>query len=252
MSRSGDKVFDQNSFFEKAAANVLGECAHVVVFAGRDRPFGQRYVCSGVFDYQSSCAQNCRPRRNASLHLVLFRCCGNTSLDGNLDEYRNCIAIVIGLIVLLLARSHWSIPKDGLEIFKSHPAFAHIPPGDFRAVFKEASRYRVSSDTQITIEGEHCDHFFYLVDGSASAQKLGQTFDLPGGIFIGEVAYLLDQPSSATITVKSGTEVLSWSIPDVRARARRKPRFGLALEAVITRDLARKVAAAVAPTSRPI
>ncbi|MDD9923112.1 MAG: cyclic nucleotide-binding domain-containing protein, partial [Boseongicola sp.] len=134
----------------------------------------------------------------------------------------NCIAIVIGLIVLLLARSHWSIPKDGLEIFKSHPAFAHIPPGDFRAVFKEASRYRVSSDTQITIEGEHCDHFFYLVDGSASAQKLGQTFDLPGGIFIGEVAYLLDQPSSATITVKSGTEVLSWSIPDVRARARRK------------------------------
>ena len=48
-----------------------------------------------------------------------------------------------------------------------------------------------------------------------------------------------------------GAEVLEWRFDTLRRQAARNTRFKLALEAMISSDLARKVSYAVAPQSGP-
>ena len=78
---------------------------------------------------------------------------------------------------------------------------------------------------------------------------LGDEFQMPAGVFVGEVAYLNNTNSAASTWVKEGSEILQWDVSTLRQKAARKDRFRLALEAVLSKDLAAKVAFAVAPQS---
>ena len=56
--------------------------------------------------------------------------------------------------------------------------------------------------------------------------------------------------ASATSWVAAGAEIVEWNVADLRRHSARKPRFKLALEAMISKDLAAKVTYAVAPHSK--
>ncbi len=88
------------------------------------------------------------------------------------------------------------------------------------------------------------------MEGSARVEKFGQCFDLPSQIFVGEVAYLLNRNSAATTILRAGSEVIEWDFVKLRAGSQKKTRFRLALEALISRDLAQKVSLAVAPDAK--
>lgn len=70
---------------------------------------------------------------------------------------------------------------------------------------------------------------------------------MPAGVFVGEVAYVNNTASSATTWVDGDSELLIWDMAVLQRMSRRKARFKLALEAMLTKDLARKVAFSVAP-----
>jgi len=80
-------------------------------------------------------------------------------------------------------------------------------------------------------------------------EKAGDCFNNPAGLVVGKVAYLMQQDSAASTWVDAGSEVLQWEVADLRARSARKDRFKLALEAMISKDLAMKVQVAVAPNT---
>ncbi len=153
-------------------------------------------------------------------------------------------ANVIGLCLLLAGNSRLVIPRDFSDIY---PRFKHLPPGDFRKMMRLGKRYIAGADETLGEEGAPVDRLVYIVNGSAHVRKRGEDFKIPSGIFIGEVAYLLGQGSAATTTLDKGSEIISWSKADLDAASVRSPRFKLALEAAISRDMARKVALAVAP-----
>ena len=67
--------------------------------------------------------------------------------------------------------------------------------------------------------------------------------------FLGEIAFLIGQPSSASAWLHPGAEVLEWDFGDLKRKCRRNSRFRLALEAAISVDLSRKVARAVGANS---
>lgn len=149
----------------------------------------------------------------------------------------------IGGLTSLLARNSWlSIPRAHRDIYASFP---DLPPGDFRALMKLARRFIVDHDTQITKEGQPGRKLYFVLKGATLVRKMDQAFALPPKIFIGEIAFLLGIPSSGSVWLEEGSEVLEWDFEELRRKCARKPRFKLALEAAISVDLANKVASSL-------
>ena len=147
-------------------------------------------------------------------------------------------ANISGLTSLFIRNSRLSIPRAHADIFNDFP---ELPPGDFRALMKLAKRYVVTEDVQITTENEAGSKLYFIVKGSTLVRKGEKAFALPAKIFIGEIAFLLGSPSSGSVWLEEGSEVLEWQFEDLRRKCARKPRFKLALEAAISLDLAGKV-----------
>lgn len=156
------------------------------------------------------------------------------------------VANLIGLGMLMMRRSQWSI-RAGDRVLYDH--FDHMLPGDFSLIMRHCWRETVTERRMVTREGAPADYLYYLVSGSAQVDKAGHSFALPDTVFIGEVSYLLGSAASATTVVEPGSELLIWDRADIARRTRRNPRFGLALDAAISLDMARKVALAVAPAA---
>lgn len=154
------------------------------------------------------------------------------------------IANLIGLAGLYLRRSRFSIPGTHRDIY---PRFSDLPPGDFRALMKRATRRVVFNREQLTEQGQKTQTLTYVLSGTIEVDKDGDRFRLPADVFVGEVAYMRDKPSAASTWVRQGAEVLQWDVDRLRRQSARQTRFRLALEAVISRDLAAKVSMAVAP-----
>jgi hypothetical protein len=144
-----------------------------------------------------------------------------------------------GLSSLIARRSRLAIPRAHADIYND---FSELPPGDFRALMKLARRYEVTDDKQVIVQGEPGQRLYYVLKGSTLVRKGDQAFVLPPKLFLGEIAFLINVPSSASAWLESGAEVLEWRFDDLRRKCARNARFKLALEAAISIDLARKVA----------
>jgi CRP-like cAMP-binding protein len=155
-------------------------------------------------------------------------------------------ANLLGLTGLYLRASRFIVPKAHRDI---HAFFPEVPPGDFRTLVKLSQRVRITEETVITREDARVDRMWFVVSGQLEIDKRGERFSMPAGVFVGEVAFLTGMTASATTVLPAGAEALVWDVEVLRQRARREPRFLMALEAMISRDLALKVALAVAPQS---
>ncbi len=153
------------------------------------------------------------------------------------------VANLIGMTILTLRRFRVSLPSAHTDIY---PKFGMLSPGDFRLVMKHADRIKIDKDSAVTIEGDPVTHLYFILSGSTDVRKRGAEFKLPDGLFVGEVAYLLQRPSVATTTIHAGAEVLRWDLNDLRQNITRNPRFKLAMDAMLSYDLAQKVGEAVA------
>lgn len=153
-------------------------------------------------------------------------------------------ANLLGLAQIFAMQSKWTLPRAYRDLY---PRFNALLPGDFRALMQLAHRETVPKGTVITVQGEPVSHLHYVISGALLAEKNDERFGLPSGIFIGEVAFVINQASSASTWAGSDIEVLRWDFVDLKRKSARNARFKLALEATLTRDLAVKVAYAVAP-----
>lgn len=153
-------------------------------------------------------------------------------------------ANLIGLGTLLWHQSRLAVPAAHRDIY---PLFEGLPPGDFRDLVRQARRHVLTDKTQITTEGVKGGKLYYVISGQTNIVKRGERFTMPPNLFVGEVAYMTDRPSAATARLDAGSEVLEWDVEALRKKAARNSRFQLAIEAMISKDLATKVAFAVAP-----
>ncbi len=154
------------------------------------------------------------------------------------------MANVIGFFGLWLQRSEWIIPRAHRDLYHR---FKALPPGDFRALVAQARRQRIETEQKITTEGAPVDKLYYVIRGALQIEKQGERFRMPAGVFVGEVAYMTGMNSSASTWISADADVLVWDVATLRRLSLRKARFKLALEAMLSADLALKVAYAVAP-----
>lgn len=154
-------------------------------------------------------------------------------------------ANLIGLTNLLFHKSRLFIPRAHRDVYDR--SFLHMPPADFHTLMRIGHREVLQRDTIITREGEPVDKLYFVVEGHVTIEKLGEAFRIPDNVFVGEVGYLTGRAASATTHLPEGAEVIYWRFSDLKRASARKPRFKLAFEAMISRDLADKVSLAVAP-----
>ncbi|MEO1397679.1 MAG: cyclic nucleotide-binding domain-containing protein [Pseudomonadota bacterium] len=157
-------------------------------------------------------------------------------------------ATILGLTLLLASRSRWAIPAAYRDIYAQFP---QLPPGDFAALVKRASRLTVPDGMPLTTEGLPVENLYYVVSGSARITKGADTFQMPSGMFVGEVSLMLGQAASSTAYLMPGSEILVWSSTELMQQTARRPQLKLTLEAAIARDMATKVARAVAADRSP-
>ena len=153
-------------------------------------------------------------------------------------------ANLFGLMSLMAQRSRMIVPARHRDIY---PQFGNLTPGDFRSLVQRADRFVTDADIELAQEGGASENLYFIINGSAKVRKLGAEFVLPSGTFVGEVAYLTGKKSAATTVLSAGSEVLRWRYDDLYRRSAKSSRFKLALEAMISGDLAAKVSLAVAP-----
>ena len=156
------------------------------------------------------------------------------------------LANLFGLFSLWLRSSPLSIPKRHRDIY-AH--FNILPPGDFRKLMSAATREALPSGHILTQANARVKTLYFVVNGSVAVDKFGDRFYLPDGIFLGEVGYLTGNRASATTLLTAQSDVLSWDVADLKNRSERDVRFKLAMDALISLDLAEKVARAGSPRS---
>lgn len=150
-------------------------------------------------------------------------------------------ANVIGLGSLLLRKSRLAIPRRFVDIYDH---FDTLPPGDFRKLMRLARRRTRPAGYQMTHQNVDVEILYYVISGTIRIEKFGNAFTMPEGSFVGEVSFLTGNPASASTYLDQEGDVLEWDVDALKRRADRDARFRLALDAVITLDLAQKVARA--------
>ena len=156
------------------------------------------------------------------------------------------LANMFGLFSLWLRNSPLSIPRNHRDIY-TH--FSILPPGDFRKVMAVAQRKKLPADTVLTKNNARVKTVYYVISGGVAVEKFGERFYLPDGIFLGEVGYLTGNRASATAFLTEDSDVLEWDVADLKRNSERDVRFKLAMDALISIDLAEKVARAGSPRS---
>lgn len=151
---------------------------------------------------------------------------------------------VLGQIAL--ERTTLRLSEDEKALFD---AFETLSPGQFRRIARLA-KWRIADNpegTSLTREDEPSGSLFYIFEGIISVEKHGRPFRLPAGNFVGEVAYVLKRQTTTTSVAPEGVRYVEWEANALREVSERYPSLGNALNALLTRDIAKKLNSSYRP-----
>lgn len=152
--------------------------------------------------------------------------------------------LVLGQI--LWERTTLKLSAEEKELYE---AFDTLTPGRFRDVLKIANWQTADEDTILTREDQPSRKLFYIFRGVISVEKTGRQFRLPEGNFVGEIAFVLKGDTTSTTLAPAGVTYVEWETDELRKLSKRRPNLGNALNALLTRDIARKLKTSYQPDS---
>lgn len=147
---------------------------------------------------------------------------------------------------IMLERTTFRLSEDEKRLFD---AFETLSPGQFRRLLRIA-QWRTATDpdgTLLTREDEPSGALFYIFEGIISVEKKGGRFRLPEDNFVGEVGYVLNRKTTTTSVAPEGVRYVEWDADALRALSRKYPNLGNAINALLTRDLAKKLNSSYRP-----
>ncbi len=116
-----------------------------------------------------------------------------------------------------------------------------LNPGQFRRLMAAAAWHTAASPMTLTVEGERPRSLFFVLRGEITITKADRKFAVEPGIFIGEVAWLLHCPATATVELGTGSRYIEWDRNDLKTLFARERELKIAFEASLNRDLAAKI-----------
>jgi len=164
------------------------------------------------------------------------------SLPSILSNFALLSINVVLIVAIVTERTTWRMSPDTRRVFSHFPT---LNPGQFRRLNKMITVQAVAPGAVLTREGEPVDALMLVFAETVVISKAGESFPIAGPAFVGEVAFLTGNPSSADVTLPEGGTVLRVDSDALRRRMARSPAFNNAMVALFGRELARKVADSV-------
>ena len=153
------------------------------------------------------------------------------------------VAINIALIVLIVSeRTRWRMSAEDRALFDHFPT---LTPGQFRRLRPMMVRRTEEAGTQLAWEGKPVEQLMLVFSDRIVIGKGGVAFPIAGPAFVGEIAFLTGQVSSADVSLPDGGTVVRLPIERLRREMARRPALSNAMIALFGRELARKVADSV-------
>ncbi len=154
------------------------------------------------------------------------------------------VGIVINAVMIariMADRSAFGLAAHELAL---HGQLGTLTPGEFRRLMKVAAWRTADAPTLLSEEGKPLPALAYVIEGRVTVEKGGSRLDFAAPMFIGEVAFVTDDPASATVTIAPGARYVSWDMAALRKLLLRTPAIRIGLGAALNRDMAGKVARA--------
>lgn len=147
------------------------------------------------------------------------------------------------LVQVLLDRTTFRLSDEEKQLFS---AFETLTPGQFRRILKIA-QWKTAKDDALTHQGAPTSALYFIFEGVIAVEKGNHKFRLPQGNFVGEVAYVLGGGATATTMAGPGVRYVQWDRAALKRMEEKHPAIGNALNALLTRDLAKKLTESFRP-----
>ncbi len=148
-------------------------------------------------------------------------------------------ANLVGIVRLILERLHFRQSDDERHFLET---LRVLTPGELRRLMRLARWQVTDATTTLTHEGQPVRSLYFVLEGGIDIVKGGKAFSSRPGIFIGEVAFLLNTPASATVFLAPGAKYIEWPAEPLRKLLERTPSLENTMEQLFNQMLARKVA----------
>jgi hypothetical protein len=136
---------------------------------------------------------------------------------------------------------HSSLPASERKLFD---LLVDMTPGQFRKFVKAGRQEVTAAPLVITRENEPLHHLYFITEGRVIIEKGGHRVVSGAKTFIGEIAFLLARPATATVTLELGCQYCVWDSTALRSVLNGNPELKNALSAAMNRKLAEKIAQA--------
>ncbi|QTD56775.1 Crp/Fnr family transcriptional regulator [Parasphingorhabdus cellanae] len=218
------------TYFTTALLIHIGALFYIVAFLIRDEMKLRLLVLSGSIFYL--------------LYYYLFP---DVPLwDAILTTVILTLANLIVLFRIALERSVLALSLEEKQLFA---AFEGFTPGQFRQLLKIAEWRTAQSSDVLTTENEPLSKLYYIFEGSVHAKKGKHEFTLAAGNFIGEIAFVLKGPPTANVSALANTRYVEWNSAEIERLMAKSSSFENAMMALLSRDLADKLATSIQPGS---
>ncbi len=134
---------------------------------------------------------------------------------------------------------HFSLRASERKLFD---LLEDLTPGQFRKLLKAGRQVVAVSPLVITKENEALHRLYFIIDGRMTIEKSGQRAVSDAQTFIGEIAFLLSRPATATVTLEPGCHYCVWDSKTLHVLLDGNPALRTAVSAAMNRKLAQKVA----------
>jgi hypothetical protein len=146
----------------------------------------------------------------------------------------------VAMIALIIAdRMHFRLDQNEKQLFS---LLQDLSPGQFRQFLKIGREEIAASHLAITQEGRPLEELFFVLDRHIMIEKRGSRAITRSDTFIGEIAFLLDQPATATVTLEPGTPYFVWKTSELKKLMQSKPELGTSLSLAMNKKMAQKIA----------
>ena len=167
------------------------------------------------------------------------------------DAITATVAIVtanlIGLVRLWLDRLPGRVrARDGAAY---HALDALLPgaltPGQFRRLMRNANIVEIERETRALELGRVPATLCFVERGSVTFRKAGRSSMVDGPRFVGDVAFVTGGIACDDAWIAPGSRVVTWPVGALRRQIAAEPALERALHALLTRDMAAKIARCV-------
>ncbi|MEM7060042.1 MAG: cyclic nucleotide-binding domain-containing protein [Pseudomonadota bacterium] len=154
------------------------------------------------------------------------------------------LANIIGLVILIYSRVPFGMSDWERELFD---AMGGLEPGMFRKLVSIGQLGDSRRPIEMTQEGRRPKKLYFVLRGRTTVRKGVSSFQITDRVFIGEVAFLTGVTATASTVLERGGTIVEWDSDRLRCLCKKRPALRQAFEALISRDLAAKVATGVQP-----